>query len=502
MGFATSGFFDDPFLAEVMRGIDSEEEGCNFFHSNSSTGIAKDQPYFDYGSFYDHENLRFKLSQFRLDFSWKSESLWFEMYYYFDRTIDRCFIRPTLSRNEVVELYSLISAFFRSVITTRNIKIIFFRDTPHFFYDICLFAVAKDIGIKVVIFHKTLLDGILVATDDFRVNHGNYYCLAREQFPVSSDQINRSSMLEFGAKLTVDPKSVFLMSKGPIWDTIRRLMHGQEKHYLVSLLLNIFRLIVKGQIGPSYLRLDRRAIWFFATAIIQRAKIRRDLERPRLLDKLNSRDIVCLFLQYQPERSTDPEGGRFSHQANLVAQVREAIPPSSVLLVKEHPRQTLDLANLREWFFRKPSDYDYIENFKDTFLVGPNVESSKLLEMAKVVVTTTGSIAWEAIMADKPCITFGLTWHSLCEASFVCPEPGQLPNVITEAVQQDPGFVRRARKKFLVRIGEELGFYGCQRAHEVKWLDDQLGCDGGSVTLMRQNIVSFLNGNYRNAQRS
>jgi len=131
--------------------------------------------------------------------------------------------------------------------------------------------------------------------------------------------------------------------------------------------------------------------------------------------------FVYFPLHYQPEQNTDPESGHFRFQVASVRELRRILDEGGLseleIVVKEHPRQTLDSSDVRLRNVRPLGFYKAITDISGVVLSRPSISSTWLIENSELVVTTNGSGAWEAVRIGKPAMTLATTWHSGCAAA-------------------------------------------------------------------------------------
>ena len=124
------------------------------------------------------------------------------------------------------------------------------------------------------------------------------------------------------------------------------------------------------------------------------------------------RPYVYFALHYEHERSTNPDGGHFHDQFKALQFLRNILPESIDIIVKEHPSQFLVVG--RGSRGRSPLFYKLIKNIKGIKIVDSNANSIKLLKNPIFVSTITGTIALEAAILGKLALTFGSTWFPGC----------------------------------------------------------------------------------------
>jgi hypothetical protein len=123
-------------------------------------------------------------------------------------------------------------------------------------------------------------------------------------------------------------------------------------------------------------------------------------------------DFVYVPLHYEPERTSNPDGGDFYSQYEMVRALRDFLPSTVTILLKEHPstffsRHSGELGRSR--FF-----YNSLSALHNTKLVSTDVDSIWLIKNALFVSTLTGTAALEATLVGKKAIYFGCPWFQGC----------------------------------------------------------------------------------------
>jgi hypothetical protein len=125
------------------------------------------------------------------------------------------------------------------------------------------------------------------------------------------------------------------------------------------------------------------------------------------LSRLNvdsNEKIILIFLHYQPERSTLPEGGVFVDQFHMVKLLSLFAPKGWSVIVREHP-STFRVGCHPHW--RVKSFYDSISNLGNVELISMNVDPFDLIDRSELVATVTGTVGFESIIRKKPVLLFG-----------------------------------------------------------------------------------------------
>lgn len=125
-----------------------------------------------------------------------------------------------------------------------------------------------------------------------------------------------------------------------------------------------------------------------------------------------SNQYVYFPLHFEPERTTNPDGGRFHDHFVVLVALRSILPTNVDILVKEHPSQFF-YAN-KGSRGRSPLFYDLVKNIKGVRFVGTEGDSIDFIRKSVFVATITGSVGLEAALMGKKCLTFGQTWYEGC----------------------------------------------------------------------------------------
>ncbi len=104
-------------------------------------------------------------------------------------------------------------------------------------------------------------------------------------------------------------------------------------------------------------------------------------------------------LQYQPEVTTELQGPWCANQFEIIRMTALSLPADMKLVVKEHPI----MIGLRDY-----TEYKKIKNLLNVYLVNPFTNQNKLLNKAKVVINSNGSIIAESAFCKVPVVQLGM----------------------------------------------------------------------------------------------
>ncbi len=131
-------------------------------------------------------------------------------------------------------------------------------------------------------------------------------------------------------------------------------------------------------------------------------------------------------LGYEPEMSLSLLAP-FSDQMYLIRQTARSLPVGWNLYVKEHPEMVQ---------YRPRSYYKELKKIPNVKLMNPSIDGTTLIQNARLIVTVTGSAAWEGVMLKKPAIVFGNRFYNILSMVKKCEEIEQLPYLVKEQLEQ------------------------------------------------------------------
>ena len=178
---------------------------------------------------------------------------------------------------------------------------------------------------------------------------------------------------------------------------------------------------------------------------------------------------VYFPLHFEPERTTNPDGGHFHDQFKVLSCLRSFIPPDYTILVKEHPSQFIFAEKGSRG--RSPMFYKLISNIQGAKLVSSSADSVSLIRNSSFVCTITGSVALEAALMGKMAIVFGEPWYGNCPNTYNWKNLNTFEEFIDNSIKQ-PNEI----KKHLLSLVEKYGLpminnSGQLRAYENEWFD-------------------------------
>lgn len=132
-------------------------------------------------------------------------------------------------------------------------------------------------------------------------------------------------------------------------------------------------------------------------------------------------------LHKDPEASTSLYGKWYVNQLALIENISRSIPCGHKLYVKEH---TFFYSSRPRYF------HNWIKKFPNIRLISPHANSIELIKKSSLVLTITGTTGWEAILLQKPVITFGNIYYNIFDEVVNIKEIEKLPHILKEKLDQ------------------------------------------------------------------
>lgn len=143
--------------------------------------------------------------------------------------------------------------------------------------------------------------------------------------------------------------------------------------------------------------------------------------------KLNGNYIV-MFLHYQPERTSLPEGGYYSQQWLIIKMISLVLPKGWELIVKEHPSTFTGKYDVR---YRAPRFYKDICSLSNVTLASLETDTFDLIDNAKFITTITGTVGIQSLIRGTAVLTFGCASYRDSLYTFEIENTDDLKKVIS-----------------------------------------------------------------------
>ena len=175
--------------------------------------------------------------------------------------------------------------------------------------------------------------------------------------------------------------------------------------------------------------------------------------------------VVSMFLHYQPERTTMPEGRGFANQVAAVHVLAGALPDGWRLAVREHPAIFHGPGPFYR-AFRDPHFYDTIAALDRVSLVSLAMDAFEVVDRSDLVATITGTVGLQALCRGTPVLVFGATAYRGAPGVFEVPTDPEsqhqaLRHVFETVERKAYDLDRDALLRYLVAVeASSVGEYG------------------------------------------
>ena len=143
--------------------------------------------------------------------------------------------------------------------------------------------------------------------------------------------------------------------------------------------------------------------------LAKEARIRRSYHRYVQTVDTHQAKYVYFPLHYQPERTTNPEGGAYYDQFQALAKLRSILDDDVAIYIKEHPAQFWP--NRNGGCARNNDYYRNLRAIEGVCFVDTAHDAFDLIDNSLFVATITGTVGVESIARGKPALVFGDPWY-------------------------------------------------------------------------------------------
>lgn len=206
---------------------------------------------------------------------------------------------------------------------------------------------------------------------------------------------------------------------------------------------------------------------YITEILAQRALIRAYAERSIAEDNFPTR-YVFFPLHYEPERTSNPDGGAWNNQYHAIARLRQLLPDDVAIVVKEHPSQ---LGSVLQGFRgRSRFFYDAISAITGISFAQIDIPSWKIQKKALFTCTLTGTAALEAAIMGKPTLLMGHPWFRGCPGITLVEDSTSMDEILTNTANIED------IRSYLYRLINEFAVFGVigpsSEKHFSKWFAD------------------------------
>ncbi len=282
-----------------------------------------------------------------------------------------------------------------------------FPTTPHTFFDFLTFSLCKFLGVPTLFFQPVPFVPLMVPHVGFETrkaisdeNSGN----SEESFPFRKEFEESLQVLTKGGSPRYMESQDSMMARANsivgrwagVLQSLRWLRSRRFPESLDFVGSRLFSSVLK----PLLVLVLSRGLEKSLRSRIKELTFQKDV----------TRNFAMFALHYEPERTSIPEGFPIASQIDAVAIARKILPEDITLLVKEHKSQGSPA--LRGFAGRSQFLYDFASSLPNTLVLGPSLDTRRIIEKATCVFTLTGTIGVEAASRGIPVAYFGSPWWS------------------------------------------------------------------------------------------
>jgi hypothetical protein len=232
--------------------------------------------------------------------------------------------------------------------------------------------------------------------------------------------------------------------------TIKRIVRYPFKLIKINLLKGLITIkgIFLDSLDSGYIGVDPKNPYKFSMIKTRYIIRRRRLNLKNSYESLsghvqNNSELmkyVYFPLHYEPEASTNPEGGIFHDQFIAILNLRRWLPDNICIYVKEHPSQFYS-HSVFGYLGRSAYFYQALSKIKGVKIIALDVDSHSLIKGSIFVATITGTVAVEAAILGKNTIVFGEPWYKGMPNTFQWSANIEYDNFIKK-IPYKPEYVR------------------------------------------------------------
>lgn len=147
-----------------------------------------------------------------------------------------------------------------------------------------------------------------------------------------------------------------------------------------------------------------------------------------IFEQPKNEKFVLMTLHKQPEASIDVLGNKYSNQLELIRRISRLLPYNVSLYVKEHPNCLGE---------RSLSELKKIRKYPGVRLIDPFYNMNTLIRDALIVITVSGTVAFEAGLFNKKAVTFSpMFFNKLSSVEFL-DSVERIPDKLKEIEQNN-----------------------------------------------------------------
>ncbi len=371
-------------------------------------------------------------------------------------TMIREYMLPLFTFEECKIKYFNEIYFWYHIITSNKIDYMIFHNAPHFTHDYIIYCLGTVLKIPTLLFMPSFFPGRL----EWGTEYDRLGCSVSERYKV---------LLEKNEEVVLPPDLQNIYNKyiggfrRKEFQKVNRdfrQMYEKVKHnieYVNKENIRVRRKLMRSNIMfargmhvrrryiEEYLKdieSTQRCNMFLKRAIIvSKYKNYSRITKKRIEDK-----YIYFGLQCNPESSLMPKLPAFYNQKHMIAILANATRKCGMkLYIKEHWNQPI----------REKSLYEFINQFQNVSLFGPNESNIELLQNSFAVSTGTGSCIMEGMFNNIPALAFGDGYWSGAPGVYRISDEKSCINAINDIKENKCDITEKKIRYYLQAIAQE-----------------------------------------------
>jgi hypothetical protein len=379
------------------------------------------------------------------------------------KMMDRLDSGDAFSYNERKSYFIKILNYSLNVFHTFNPQLALFTEVPHHATQYILYAVLKKMGVTTLMFKPVYVYDLRLLIYN-SIDDDPFTTIRTDEKEI--DLGSRKIISEYVKKLQKD----YTLAQP---DYMRKIANTQGhsstvvRTFLKLIRFNQFTSLFDSSKATNILKMPKKPLeksfpnrfnlyWYKWKGSLKKRKLKSIYQKLQVMPDLNKR-FVFVPLQYQPERTSSPDGGVFVDQFLMISLLRSCLPNDVAIFVKEHISQFHPSMDGHLGRF----EYNYYDliGLENVFLVPTDIPSFSLIDHSWAVATITGTVGLESLARKKPVFVFGQgCWYRSSKGVFYIKDKHSLLEAVNQ-VQSGISFNERDLIDFMERF-HKLSFVG------------------------------------------
>lgn len=334
---------------------------------------------------YDYENLiiaNYSINENQIDFD--EYNFIHNDFFQISKMMDRLHKVYSYSFDDRYDMYLSHLKGLTSIISLNNPRYSLFTNMPHEVYDYILYKLLKYRNIKTKFFmHGMQMENYFQILDDVSENDTRLrdydecsFKLQNNELKIIYEKNKDLNHIQFYLKSDFRPSNRFKKS-------LYNFFKIKYEFLKILKINNFYKYIIK-----------------IVVEQIENLSTRK-LVKGLIIRKIDySKKIVFVPLNYQPELTTSPMGGKFFEHRFMIELLSAYCPKEHQILVKDHPKQGVNNG-------RNKSFYQSISKLNNVSLIDPNIDNELILKKSDLVAVATGTLGFQALCNGKKVLVFG-----------------------------------------------------------------------------------------------